>query len=136
MKFATCMAVVFASAVSAQAAQPVSVNSLNAVGLSNVVVMSDAQGTQIRAKGKARTSGSSTVNSSAKQVTAQPEAEPTIDSSTDGTATNRANSKSKYNGGALAGHATLSGSASGATNNGATSASGSIAGGGAIAYGR
>jgi len=136
MKFATCMAVVFASAVSAQAAQPVSVNSLNAVGLSNVVVMSDAQGTQIRAKGKARTSGSSTVNSSAKQVTAQPEQDPTIDSSTDGTATNSANSRSKYNGGALAGHATLSGSASGATNNGSTSASGSIAGGGAIAYGR
>lgn len=137
MKFATCMAVVFASAVSAQAGQPVSVNSLNAVGLSNVVVMSDAQGTQVRAKGNvARTSGSSTVNSSAKQVTAQPEAEPTIDSSTDGTATNSANSKSKYNGGALAGHATLSGSASGATNNGSTSASGSIAGGGAIAYGR
>ena len=52
MKFATCMAVVFASAVSAQAGQPVSVNALNAVGLSNVVVMSDAQGTQIRAKGK------------------------------------------------------------------------------------
>ena len=136
MKFATCLAVVFASAVSAQAGQPVSVNALNAVGLSNVVVMSDAQGTQIRAKGKARTSGSSTVNSSAKQVTAQPEQDPTIDSSTDGTATNSANSRSKYNGGALAGHATLSGSASGATNNGSTSASGSIAGGGAIAYGR
>ena len=136
MKFATCMAVVFASAVSAQAGQPVSVNALNAVGLSNVVVMSDAQGTQIRAKGKARTSGSSTVNSSAKQVTTNPEAEPTIDSSTDGTATNSANSRSRYNGGALAGQANLSGSASGATNNGSTSASGSIAGGGAIAYGR
>ena len=138
MKFATCLAVVFASAVSAQAGQPVSVNSLNAVGLSNVVVMSDAQGTQIRAKGKARTSGSSTVNSSAKQVTIYPEAETlaTIDSSTDGTATNSANSRSRYNGGALAGQANLSGSASGATNNGSTSASGSIAGGGAIAYGR
>ena len=136
MKFATCLAVVFASAVSAQAGQPVSVNSLNAVGLSNVVVMSDAQGTQIRAKGKARTSGSSTVNSSAKQVTTNPEAEPTIDSSTDGTATNSANSRSRYNGGALAGQANLSGSASRATNNGSTSASGSIAGGGAIAYGR
>ena len=136
MKFATCMAVVFASAVSAQAGQPVSVNSLNAVGLSNVVVMSDAHGTQIRAKGKARTSGSSTVNSSAKQVTTNPEAEPTIDSSTDGTATNSANSRSRSNGGALAGQANLSGSASRATNNGSTSASGSIAGGGAIAYGR
>ena len=127
MKFATCMAVVFASAVSAQAGQPVSVNSLNAVGLSNVVVMSDAQGTQIRAKGKARTSGSSTVNSSAKQGAGN---------QTDGTATNSANSRSRYNGGALAGQANLSGSASGATNNGTTSASGSIAGGGAIAYGR
>ena len=127
MKFATCMAVVFASAVSAQAGQPVSVNSLNAVGLSNVVVMSDAQGTQIRAKGKARTSGSSTVNSSAKQGAGN---------QTDGTATNSANSRSRHNGGALAAQANLSGSASGATNNGSTSASGSIAGGGAIAYGR
>ena len=127
MKFATCMAVVFASAVSAQAGQPVSVNALNAVGLSNVVVMSDAQGTQIRAKGKARTSGSSTVNSSAKQGAGN---------QTDGTATNSANSRSRYNGGALAGQANLSGSASRATNNGSTSASGSIAGGGAIAYGR
>ena len=127
MKFATCLAVVFASAVSAQAGQPVSVNALNAVGLSNVVVMSDAQGTQIRAKGKARTSGSSTVNSSAKQGAGN---------QTDGTATNSANSRSRYNGGALAGQANLSGSASGATNNGSTSASGSIAGGGAIAYGR
>ena len=128
MKFATCMAVVFASAVSAQAGQPVSVNSLNAVGLSNVVVMSDAQGTQVRAKGNvARTSGSSTVNSSAKQGAGN---------QTDGTATNSANSRSRYNGGALAGQANLSGSASGATNNGTTSASGSIAGGGAIAYGR
>ena len=127
MKFATCMAVVFASAVSAQAGQPVSVNALNAVGLSNVVVMSDAQGTQIRAKGKARTSGSSTVNSSAKQDAGN---------QTDGTASNGGNSKSRYAGGALAGQANLSGSASGATNNGSTSASGSIAGGGAIAYGR
>ena len=50
MKFATCMAVVICSAVSAQAAQPVSNDSLKSVGLSNIVVMSDAQGTQVRAK--------------------------------------------------------------------------------------
>jgi hypothetical protein len=61
MKFATCMAVVFASAVSAQAGQPVSVNALNAVGLSNVVVMSDAQGTQIRAKYSFTAGGSTSV---------------------------------------------------------------------------
>ncbi|MCX7394274.1 MAG: hypothetical protein NTW75_09125 [Planctomycetales bacterium] len=57
MKFATCMAVVFCSAVSAQAAQPVSNDSLKSVGLSNIVVMSDAQGTQVRAKGFAATAG-------------------------------------------------------------------------------
>ena len=72
MKFATCMAIVFASAVSAQAAQPVAVNSLNAVGLSNVVALSDVEGTQIRAKYRNRssnviTAGTSTVNSSAEQ---------------------------------------------------------------------
>ena len=44
------MAVVICSAVSAQAAQPVSNDSLKSVGLSNIVVMSDAQGTQVRAK--------------------------------------------------------------------------------------
>ena len=44
------MAVVICSAVSAQAAQPVSNDSLMSVGLSNIVVMSDAQGTQVRAK--------------------------------------------------------------------------------------
>ena len=44
------MAVVICSAVSAQAAQPVSNDSLKSVGLSNIVVMSDAQGAQVRAK--------------------------------------------------------------------------------------
>lgn len=50
MKIATCIAVVFASVVSAQAAPPVSVNSLNVIGLSNLSRMSDAQGNQVRAK--------------------------------------------------------------------------------------
>jgi len=50
MKIATCVAVVFASVVSAQAAPPVSVNSLNVIGLSNLSRMSDAQGNQVRAK--------------------------------------------------------------------------------------
>ncbi len=42
------LAVVFASAMSAQAAEPVS---LQAVGLGGMKVMSDSQGSQVRAKG-------------------------------------------------------------------------------------
>lgn len=66
MKFATCMAVVFCSAVSAQAAQPVSNDSLKSVGLSNIVVMSDAQGTQVRAKGFAASAGGSYATSNSR----------------------------------------------------------------------
>jgi len=132
MKFATCMAIVFASAVSAQAAQPVAVNSLNAVGLSNVVALSDVEGTQIRAKyrnrgNNAQTSGNSSAVSSATQRGA----------ATSGSSENSASSKSNFGSGALASQGNASGSLSAATGgSGRTSAAGTISGGSSSASGR
>ena len=128
MKFATCMAIVFASAVSAQAAQPVAVNSLNAVGLSNVVALSDVEGTQIRAKYRNRssnviTAGTSTVNSSAEQR----------GGATNGATTNSASARGRFD----ASQGNLSGSLSAATGgSGRTSAAGTISGGSSFASGR
>jgi len=128
MKFATCMAIVFASAVSAQAAQPVAVNSLNAVGLSNVVALSDVEGTQIRAKYRNRssnviTAGTSTVNSSAEQR----------GGATNGASTNSASARGRFD----ASQGNLSGSLSAATGgSGRTSTAGSVAGGSSFGISR
>lgn len=50
MKYFASLAVIFASALSAQAAEPVSNRSLSTIGLSGMRAMSDAQGQQVRAK--------------------------------------------------------------------------------------
>ncbi|WP_157605322.1 hypothetical protein [Schlesneria paludicola] len=61
MKYFASLAVIFASALSVQAAEPVSARSLSTIGLSGMRSMSDAQGQQVRAK-FAAVFGASTAN--------------------------------------------------------------------------